>query len=126
MAKDKMNLLLRVLNFRVEVIKFVRDYHPVLMTHISFSQSLVLLDCLVFGLVACFVAQTCVELIGTVSSCNHMDYSIVAIITQLFTVATHVIQKSLPIISGQVCTSIEQTSINQYHNIFVGHHLGYL
>lgn len=123
MAQNIVHILAGSFDLTIKVRVVISNQNPSSMCQIRLSKLLVLLNSFFDWLIPCFVVQACVELFSSISSCYQMQDCIVAIITQHHSITTHIVQESLPVVRGDVCTPIQTTSVNKHNYFFIGDHL---
>ena len=110
-AQNALNLLLGRLDFSFKRFVCVVDTHPVWMPYISSLYASILGYGLLDGFIARFIGQTCVELLCTVGSCNHMHNGFISVVPHHCEVHVEIIHQSLPILLFDVGRAIAQTSV---------------
>jgi len=121
MPQNVVHILLDSLDLAVEVLAFVVNQHPSRVAHVRFSQLLVLFARFLMRFIPRDIIDTRVELFCAVSRRNHVQNSVIAIITKHGQIAVHIVQKRLPVLLTHIGAAIKQTPINQDNHVFIDH-----
>jgi len=122
-AQNALNLLLGRLYFPFERFVCVVNTHPVWMPYISSLYASILGHGLLDGFIARFIGETCVELLCTVGSCDHVHHGFISVVPHHCQVHIEIVHQSLPIFLFDVGRAIAQTSVYQDHDMLLCDHL---
>ena len=97
-----MYLLLRVVHFGLEILVRVVDEAKVFVTHVGGLNALVPLNGFLDAFVTSFVVLTTVGFNSTFSCCNHMQDSIITIVSHHNLIHAQVVHQGLPFLLAHV------------------------
>ena len=71
------------------------------------------------SLISCFIRLLVVELLSSISSCNHVNHCLIAPVSKLDGVPSCLVEQSLPHVTVGVSASIHDSSVANYHCLLV-------
>ena len=118
LSKYIKNSFLCLLNFvfKVSAIRIFNE-NPFLMSHVCLTKELVLFSCLINGFVSCFSRNCGIELFGSICSCNHMNYCVIPVISNLRNSDSKIVHECLPLTFRNICRTIHKPSIDKNDHI---------
>ena len=117
LSKSLENSLFSLLNLVFEVYALlVLNEKPLLVPHVSLPDQLVFFLSFIDALVSCLVAHS-IEFLGAICSCDHVNDSVVPIVSDLLSGDSHIIHDCLPLSIGHISFAVHQTSVDQNHHV---------